>query len=281
MNSLMNSLLNTLKLTALITLLTCSQQAAAKLQGIGSLDQDWETALQQNPHPRTGINFPYNQCFERAAKRYGLPKALLLAVARGESDFNTRAVSHANAVGLMQILWPGTAKHLGIWRKSALYDPCTNVDAGTRYLKELLKHYNGEVHLALAAYNYGPGRIGVAAKSIPSGAIWYSRYILRHYHYVTNTKAQPGKQLVKNNTQNKKTKTIHYSQVGKVELIRFDRPYRAQAYIKMIKNRAPDLQLDWFKLSDFRIKVVATYQNSEQRKRLQREIERLGIGVKN
>ncbi|MEH6626504.1 MAG: lytic transglycosylase domain-containing protein [Motiliproteus sp.] len=260
----------------------------AKLQSIGSLDSDWTLALQNSPTPRSGISFPYSHCFSKASTDYGIPKALLLAVARGESDFNPRAVSHANAVGLMQILWPGTAKHLGIWKKSKLYDPCTNIDAGSRYLKELLKRYQGEVHLALAAYNYGPGRIKVDAKSIPEGAAWYSRYILRHYEYVTKgknnrPKLQPFRATPRQSptTIARASAPIPYSSVGKLELIRFDRPYRAQAYIKMVKIRSPQLQLDWFRLPDYRYKVVASYQDAKQRKELEKVFQELGIFVSN
>ncbi len=103
--------------------------------------------------------FPHATCFSVAALEYGLPESLLLAIARGESDFDATARSRANAHGVMQILWPGTARHLGIHRLSDLYEPCTNIDAGARYFKELLERYDGNVHLALAAYNYGPGRI--------------------------------------------------------------------------------------------------------------------------
>ena len=84
----------------------------------------------------------------------------------------------------MQILWPDTARHLGIYRLSQLYDPCTNIDAGARYLKELLGNYDDNLHLALAAYNYGPSRIAKDGFNIPSGAEWYSGYIYRHLNYV-------------------------------------------------------------------------------------------------
>ncbi|MCH8136086.1 MAG: transglycosylase SLT domain-containing protein, partial [Proteobacteria bacterium] len=66
--------------------------------------------------------FPYSTCFSVAALEHDLPETLLLAVARGESDFEATARSRANAHGVMQILWPGTAKHLGIHRLSELYD---------------------------------------------------------------------------------------------------------------------------------------------------------------
>ena len=72
----------------------------------------------------------------------------------------------------MQILWPATAQELGIKRKSDLFNPCTNIRAGARYLKYLMDRYKGDYHLALAAYNYGPHRIkqGAAPFEIPKGA---------------------------------------------------------------------------------------------------------------
>jgi hypothetical protein len=101
---------------------------------------------------------PHRACFEAAALRYELPVGLLVAVAKVESAFNPRAVSHKNAVGVMQILWPGTAAHLGITRRTDLFVPCISIDAGARYLRELLGQFQvGE--LALAAYNMGPSRI--------------------------------------------------------------------------------------------------------------------------
>jgi soluble lytic murein transglycosylase-like protein len=123
------------------------------------LDSQWENYTRHLSANEPAYRFPHATCFKAAALRYGLPETLLLAVARGESDFEPTARSRANAHGVMQILWPGTARHLGINRLSDLYDPCTNIDAGSRYLKELLGNYDGNVHLALAAYNYGPGRI--------------------------------------------------------------------------------------------------------------------------
>ncbi len=133
---------------------------------------------------RPALDFPYAHCFKRAATAHGLPETLLVAVARGESDFKPRARSKANAYGLMQILWPDTAKHLGLEQLSEVLDPCTNVDAGARYLKELQQRYDGDLNRTLAAYNYGPGRIPVTGGRLPDGAIWYSAYIMRHLDYV-------------------------------------------------------------------------------------------------
>lgn len=87
----------------------------------------------------------------------GLDPYLLLAIARRESAFNARAVSVAKARGLMQVM-PATGMRLGTKTK-ALLDPASNVDVGSRYVFELLKKMNGNIHMALAAYNAGPQRL--------------------------------------------------------------------------------------------------------------------------
>jgi soluble lytic murein transglycosylase-like protein len=157
----------------LIPILACLNAIAARAIE-PDLDTAWRDYSMTQTHLEPAYRFPFASCFGTAALQYGLPETLLLAVARGESDFEATARSRANAHGVMQILWPDTARHLGIHRLSELYDPCTNIDAGARYLKELLARYDGNLHLALAAYNYGPRRIPVDGGPIPSGANWYS-----------------------------------------------------------------------------------------------------------
>jgi soluble lytic murein transglycosylase-like protein len=88
---------------------------------------------------------------DAAADRYGLPRALVRGVMAAESGFHPEAVSVKGAVGLMQLM-PGTARQLGADPR----DPAQNVDAGTRYLRDLLLKYNGQLWHALAAYNAGP-----------------------------------------------------------------------------------------------------------------------------
>ena len=144
----------------------------------------WQHYAASSSSSVPGFRFPHETCFKAAALAYDLPYTLLLAVARGESDFDPMARSKANAHGVMQILWPTTAHHLGIFRLSQLYEPCTNIDAGARYLREMLERYSGNIHLALAAYNYGPERIPRHGEDIPAGATWYSGYILRLLYYI-------------------------------------------------------------------------------------------------
>ena len=175
-----------------------------------------------------------------------------MRVARGESDFEETAKSRANAYGVMQILWPTTANHLGIHRLSQLYDPCTNIDAGARYIKELLRRYDGNLHLALAAYNYGPSRIPLDGHEIPSGAEWYSGYIFRHLGYVLGERRRAGA-----------TPATLYSDLGRTTVISFGEPYRAAAFIERMDRLAPGLELDWFRKGVGEFVVVLSYRDRE------------------
>ncbi len=214
------------------------------------LDIAWQRYLDTAASTEPGMTFPHSTCFNVAALEYGLPKTLLLAVARGESDFDVTARSRANAHGVMQIQWPGTARHLGIYRLSELYEPCTNIDAGARYLRELLDRYGGNLHLALAAYNYGPSRIRDDGTPIPSGANWYSGYIYRHLGYVLGGSRPSG---IPSSTL--------YSSVGQSTLITFAEPYRAVAFIERLEARAPGVDLDWFRRGTGEFEVVMTYED--------------------
>jgi soluble lytic murein transglycosylase-like protein len=89
-----------------------------------------------------------------AADKYGLPRLLVRSVMAAESGFQLDAVSPKGAIGLMQLM-PATAQDLGV----DPHDPAQNVDAGVRYLRDLLNRYDGGLWRALAAYNAGPGAV--------------------------------------------------------------------------------------------------------------------------
>ena len=99
-------------------------------------------------------NHSYNDIIKEAAQRYQLPENLIKSVIKQESNFNNSVVSGAGAGGLMQLM-PGTAKFLGVTDR---FDPKQNIMGGAKYMRQMLDQF-GNVELALAAYNAGPGNV--------------------------------------------------------------------------------------------------------------------------
>lgn len=117
------------------------------------------TAQTKQGSSRTEIN----SIIAHAARTYKVDPDLVEAVVKAESDFDVNSTSSKGAMGLMQLM-PETAQELGV---KDSYDPVENVMAGTRYLKSLLDRYDGNVTLALAAYNWGMGNVERHPQRLP------------------------------------------------------------------------------------------------------------------
>ncbi len=121
----------------------------------------------------------YDAFIREAAALYRLPESFVRAVIRVESDYNPQVVSHAGACGLMQLM-PATAARMGV---TDAFDPRQNILGGTRYLRVLANHFNGDLVLVIAAYNAGEGAV-MRYRGIPpyEETQRYVRRVLTHYY---------------------------------------------------------------------------------------------------
>lgn len=114
-----------------------------------------EDSFPAPPPPAASLNVPFGELIRAAASKHGVDQELIASVIAVESNFNPRAVSPKQARGLMQLL-PETVARFAV---TNVFDPAQNIDAGTRFLKQLLTRYDQDLALALAAYNAGPDRV--------------------------------------------------------------------------------------------------------------------------
>ena len=118
---------------------------------------------------------------------WGLALGLVLALIMVESGGYSLAVSHVGALGLMQLM-PATGEELAHklgfpWSgEETLFDPLVNVKLGTAYLKQLSDRYDGNVRVALAAYNWGPGRIDRFLRRGSPVPVEYTQRVMQSYH---------------------------------------------------------------------------------------------------
>jgi soluble lytic murein transglycosylase-like protein len=119
----------------------------------------------------------------RAAAYYSLPEALIWAVMHVESAFNPQAVSDKGAQGLLQLM-PGTAEEMGV---SDPFDPEQNIFGGARYLRLLANKFDGDLVLALSAYNAGGGAVDNVGGIPYSETAEYVRQVLNYYYAYQRT----------------------------------------------------------------------------------------------
>jgi soluble lytic murein transglycosylase-like protein len=110
----------------------------------------------------TAVSSPEPQ-IDVIARRHGVDPLLVRAVIRAESNFDPRAVSPKGAAGLMQLM-PETALRYGVENR---FDAAQNVDGGVRYLRDLIAMFQGDLTLALAAYNAGEGAVLKYGRRVP------------------------------------------------------------------------------------------------------------------
>ncbi|QWI48980.1 lytic transglycosylase domain-containing protein [Bacillus mycoides] len=97
----------------------------------------------------------YEDIIDRASRTYGIPKTLIQKMIEVESNFNPKTVSHAGAMGLMQLM-PANVKEMGVKNP---FSPAESIEGGVKELSGYLKKNNGDLVLALASYNAGPGNV--------------------------------------------------------------------------------------------------------------------------
>ena len=105
----------------------------------------------------------FDEYISNSSNKHNIDPALIRAVIKAESNFNHRAVSPVGAQGLMQLM-PATASQLQV---DDAFHPEQNIEGGVRYLSYLLKHYRGNITLALAAYNAGEGAVAKYHNQVP------------------------------------------------------------------------------------------------------------------
>ncbi len=122
----------------------------------------------------------YDSIITRAAHKYNIEKNLIRAIIKAESNFNPKAVSPVGARGLMQLM-PATAASLNV---PDSFHPANNIDGGVRYLRYLLNLFQGDLKIALAAYNAGEGAVMRYGNRIPPfrETQGYVKRVLNLYH---------------------------------------------------------------------------------------------------
>jgi len=130
-----------------------------------------------------GIDSRYEDEIVVVSERYGVDPNLVKAVIKVESNFNPRAVSPKNAIGMMQLI-PATANDYGV---DDPFDPHENIDGGVRYLRDLIEVFNGDLELVLSAYNAGVSTVIKYGYSIPpySETKEYVKKVLAYYNDLT------------------------------------------------------------------------------------------------
>ncbi|MBA3017958.1 MAG: transglycosylase SLT domain-containing protein [Proteobacteria bacterium] len=211
--------------------------------------------------------FKYQHEFEAAAEKYDLPLPFILSVSRGESFFDSAAVSSAGAIGLMQVM-PGTAIRYG-YSANDLKNPKKNIDAGVHYLKDLYDEFQ-DPYLTLAGYYCGENTRSLknGSNKIRSDCDEYVRYIYTHFEQVMKFA---------------KTGTKEYaSAIPNFELADFRHISEVKNFMALIRDKVDGLKLDMFReetkdtngIIIFKYKVLVSFKNGKEKSTICSKIEK-------
>jgi hypothetical protein len=151
---------------------------------IGSRPESLLSRIQDASKKEDHIQLPpdIDRIIDHASGRYRVEPNLIRAVIRAESGFDANCTSSKGAMGLMQLM-PETAQELGVKNP---YNPVENIMSGTRYLKSLLDRYDGNIPLALAAYNWGMGNVERHPNRLPQETRAYIARVNQYYRNATS-----------------------------------------------------------------------------------------------
>ncbi len=156
LNSLMLAKAAAMRKSAAVQNAAASNQTSASASASASASKAASAPVTKAASPLPAVQtVDLDAIFEKAADTYGVSPALLKSMAKAESGFNPNAVSSSGAQGIMQLM-PGTAAALGV---SDPLNPEQNIMGGAKYISDKIKQYNGDVTLALAAYQAGSGNV--------------------------------------------------------------------------------------------------------------------------
>ena len=182
--------------------------------------------------------YPYQDLLADASRKYNLSLPYILAVVRGESFFDSNAISSKGAIGLMQVM-PSTASIYGI-SKQELYVPKKNIDAGVHYLADLYTKLE-DPYLALAAYYCGPGGVDKKTFTLRKDCNEYVHYIYRHLKKIM-AKTKPHEKTTDSQTFVEQVDTIKH-----FELTSFDNFLDATQFLNFISTKLPEIEFDIFR----------------------------------
>jgi soluble lytic murein transglycosylase-like protein len=163
-----------------------------------------QTTTKRPPASSSAGTADYTAYVREAASKYEIEPELIRAVIRAESNGNHRAVSRKGAMGLMQLM-PQTANDMNV---SNPFNPEENIEGGTRYLRYLIEKFNGDITLALAAYNAGPQTVEKYGNVPPiSETVQYVKKVFAFYRGRRNVTIQGGREPA---TKNFNVPTVVY-----------------------------------------------------------------------